>query len=168
MSKGKYAKWLTEEGQKELGDLAALHTDEELIAAMGVASSTFYNWLKKYPEIAAAIEKGRSSALAEEAVEAVEDSLYERCIGGTHTVMKGFKVREVKYDAAGKRISETEHVELVAEQVYVPADVNAIKFFLTNRKPERWKNRTEFSADDDTKESVETFLQRISEGGREF
>ena len=168
MSRSKKGKWTAPEGLRELEQKAATMTDAELIADMGVASSTFYKWLKDCPEIAGAIDKGRNGVLAAAAVKEVEGSLFERCVGGTHTVTKGIKVREVKYDGLGKRISEIERVELVQETVYVPADTAAIKFFLTNRAPEKWKNRTELSTDDDMKESIEAFLQRQGEGGREF
>ena len=169
MSRSKKAKWTAPEGLQELERNAAIMTDAELIAVMGVASSTFYKWLKDCPEIAGAIDKGRNGALAAAAVKEVEASLFERCVGGIRTVQKAMKVKTVEYDEmTGKRLRETEKIELAAEQVFVPADTAAIKFFLTNRAPERWKNKTELSADPETTESVEEFLRRIADGGREF
>ena len=166
--KGKCAKWLEPEGLKEVEALAATHTDGEMSKALGCAPSTYFKWLKTYPQMAEAVERGRTGAQAEKAVQAVEASLFERCIGGVHNVAKAMKIRTVEYDeATGRRVRETERIELATEQVYVPADVGAIKFFLTNRAPEKWKNRTELSADPETQESVETFLERIG-GGREF
>lgn len=169
MSKAKYRDWTSTEGLARLEAMSATKTDEELIREMGIASSTFYAWLKKYPEMAEALTHGRTSAMAAEAVERVEDSLFDRCIGGTREVAKAIKIKTVEYDeTTGRRLRETERIEMAVEQVYVPADVNAIKFFLTNRAPEKWKNRTELSADPETQESVENFLAKLGEGGREF
>lgn len=171
MGKGKLAQWRTPEGLKRIEEWAAERTDEELIAAMGVASSTFYRWRRDVPEIDGAIEAGRTGALGQENIRKVEASLFERCLGGVQTVLKGFKVKEVVYNEMGRRIREVERVELVAEQTFVPADTNAIKFYLTNRAPEKWKNRTELSADPETQQNVEEFLRSLAAedgGGREF
>lgn len=167
MPHGKYQRFLTPEGQKQLSDWAAVQTDEELARSMGIASSTFYKWQQVHPEISDAIERGRTGALAEKAVETVEASLFERCIGGVHEVAKAMKIKTVEYDeVTGRRLRETERVELAMEQVYVPADTNAIKFFLTNRAPEKWKNRTDLTAE--TTEGVEAFLKSLGGGEREF
>jgi len=169
MGKGKLAQWTTPEGLARIEAWAAEKTDEELIAAMGVASSTFYRWRAQHEEIEAAIVSGRTGALGQENIRKVEASLLERCLGGMQPVMKAVKLREVIYDAQGRRVREEERVELAAETVYVPADTAAIKFFLTNRASEKWKNRTELSADPETRESVEEFLRRFAgDGGREF
>lgn len=169
MGKGKLAQWMTPEGLAKIEDWAASKTDEEMIAGMGVAASTFYRWRAQHDEIEDAITAGRTGALAQANNKAVEESLLERCLGGVKTVRKGFKVKVVVYsDETGRRVREEEHVELVEEEVYVPADTQAIKFWLTNRAPEKWKNRTELSADQETRESVEEFLRSLGEGGREF
>ena len=166
---GKLAKWKTPEGLAKLEEMAAACiTDNELMAQMGIANTTFYRWRAENEEIENAIVAGRNGAAAEAHNKAVENSLLERCLGGEHTVMKAMKVKEIAYDERGRR-REEERIELVAETVYVPADTNAIKFWLTNRSPDKWKNRTEFSADPETRESVEDFLLRIADGGgREF
>lgn len=168
MAKGKLAQWMTPEGLAKIEEWAASRTDEEMIAGMGVAASTYYRWREQHDEIENAINAGRTGALAQANNKAVEESLLERCLGGVQTVMKGFKVKDVEYDERGRRIRETEHVELAAEQVFVPADTNAIKFWLTNRAPEKWKNRAELSADPETREGVEEFLRSLSGKGREF
>ncbi len=170
MGKGKLAQWTTPEGLAKIEEWAAARTDEELIAAMGVAASTFYRWRAQHEEIDNAIVSGRTGALGQENIRKVEASLLERCLGGVQVVAKGFKVRRTSYDERGHRVEE-EHIEMAAEQVYVPADTNAIKFFLTNRAPEKWKNRTELSADPETREGVEEFLRGLAAtdgGGREF
>lgn len=168
MAKGKLSQWMSPEGLAKIEEWAASRTDEEMIAAMGVASSTFYRWRAQHDEIEHAITAGRTGALAQENVRQVEASLFDRCLGGVQTVMKGMKVKDVVYNEMGRRIRETEHIELVAETVFIPADTAAIKFFLTNRAPDKWKNRTELSADPETREGVEEFLKRLGNGDREF
>ena len=169
MSRGKYVKWRTQEGLTRLSELAASHTDEEMIAAMGVSSASFYAWRLKYPEIEQAITEGRSGALAAANNAAVESSLLERCLGGVHQVRKAIKIRTVEYDeATGRRLRETEKIETAIEEVYVPADTQAIRFWLTNRAGDRWKNRAELSADPKTAGGIEEFLKSVEEGGREF
>lgn len=168
MSKAKYEKWLTAEGQRQIEEWAAVSTDEELATKLGVVPSTYYKWLKDYPEISEAVKRGREGAQARAANEAVESSLYSRCLGGAFAVQKGYKVRDVEYDERGRKIRETEHVEMVEETVYVPADVQAMKFWLTNRMPERWRNKTELSGDLNLGTTVEEYLQGLPEGGREF
>lgn len=168
MAKAKYKKWLTAEGQRQIEDWAAVSTDEELAAKMCVSVSTYYKWLKDYSEISEAVTRARAGAQGAAAVEAVEQSLYSRCLGGAFPVRKGHKVREIEYDDRGRKVRETERIELVEETTYVPADTNAIKFFLTNRAPEKWRNKTELSGDLNLGASVEEYLQGLPEGGREF
>ena len=170
MGKSKIDRWNTPAGIAKIEELAASSTDRELALAMGIASSTLYKWMAEYSEIADAVNRGRTSAQALANVQAVEDSLLERCLGGVKTVMKAVKLETVIYNEAGRRIREEEHVEQAAETVYIPADTNAIKFYLTNRAPDRWKNKTEVSADLGTMESIEDFLRRTEEdgSGREF
>ena len=52
------------------------------------------------------------------------------------------KVRSTSYDARGRRI-EREEIVLADEQVYIQPNVKAQIFWLTNRAPERWRNKIE-------------------------
>lgn len=168
MARGKLAQWISPEGLARLEEWAASRTDEEMIAGMGVAASTFYRWRAQHDEIENAITAGRTGALAQQNIRAVEASLLERSLGGTHVVAKAVKLKEVEYDERGRRVREVERVQMAEETVYVPADTAAIRFFLTNRAPEKWKNKTELAADPETREGVEEFLRSLTDGGREF
>ena len=171
MGKSKIDRWNTPAGITKIEELAAGSTDSELALALGIAASTLYKWMAECSEIADAIIRGRTGAQAVADVKAVEGSLLERCLGGPKTIMKAVKLREVTYDPEGKFEREIERVEMVAETVYVPADTNAIKFYLTNRAPERWKNKTEISADLEALGGVEEFLHSLTSaggGGRKF
>ena len=53
---------------------------------------------------------------------------------------KAFKVKEVYYDANGKRC-EKEHLETAEEDVAIPANEKAQEFWLANRKPDAWSRK---------------------------
>ena len=56
-------------------------------------------------------------------------------------------------------MSEDEKVVIVEETQHVPADVSAIRFYLTNRAPARWQNRVELEGAVHA-ESFEDYLAR--------
>ncbi len=159
----KIDRWLSREGLKQVEAWAAACTDQELAGKLGIARSTLAKWVKTSPEIAESISRGRADV---HAVEAVEKTLYERALGYTVPVKKAMKVRHVKYSDEGRRISEDEEIVLVEEEQHVPADVGAIRFFLTNRAPERWQNKVEMDATV-SGEGIEEYLsRRADEDGR--
>lgn len=139
----KIDRWITREGLKQVEAWAAECTDQELAGKLGVARSTLALWVKTNSDISDAVTRGRADV---HACEAVEKTLLERSLGYTIKVSKAFKVRRVEYDDMGKRRLEMEDVVYAEEDQHVPADVNAIKFFLTNRAPDRWANRVEMEA----------------------
>lgn len=136
----KYQEWLTEEGLiKVQGYARDGMTDTEMAEAMRISRSTLNTWLKKFPQMAAVIKAGK-----EVADRKVENSLFERATGKIVTLKKPIKVRKIIYDEnTGKKCSEAEEIEYVDEEEYIPADTKAIIFWLTNRKPDEWKQRVE-------------------------
>lgn len=139
----KIDRWITKEGLKQVETWAAQCTDQELAGKLGITRSTLALWKKTNSDISDAVSRGRADV---HACEAVEKTLLDRSLGYTIPVQRAIKVRRVEYDSTGKRILEKEEVVYVQEEQHVPADVNAIKFFLTNRAPERWANRVEMEA----------------------
>ena len=82
------------------------------------------------------------------------NSNYDQLYGALHLsdeeirkIRKAMKLRHVKYDDNGRRVSEEEEIVMVEEEQYVPADVGAIRFYLTNRAPERWQNKVEMETE---------------------
>ena len=70
----------------------------------------------------------------------VEESLYKACTGYTAQVVKHYKVKRVEYDeTTGKKIKEEEQLVSALDEIYVPPNISAQKFYLVNRLPERWK-----------------------------
>lgn len=142
MAKGKYKTWLTEDGLKKLAEMAPRLTDAEMAKEMGVSSSTYYDWLKRYPKMSEAVTRARTGADARAINESVEESLLDAARGGIRTIKKPMKVRSTSYDTRGRRI-EREEIVLADEQVYIQPNVKAQIFWLTNRAPERWRNKIE-------------------------
>ena len=71
-------KWLQEEGLTLLEGWARDGATREAIAQqMGVSASTFYRWIKRYPQLAQALRKGREVVDYQ-----VEQALLDRALGG--------------------------------------------------------------------------------------
>ena len=82
--KGKSEKWRTKEGLSILKGWALEgRTDAEIIREMGIATSTFYDWKLKYPEISEALKWGGeySNSIAVQ-------SLFKMVIGGSFPAIK--------------------------------------------------------------------------------
>lgn len=90
----------------------------------GVAVSTVFVWSQKHPEFAEAIR-----ATKDEADLAVEKALFQRATGYTVDSVKIFQYEGTPVEAKF--------------QEHVPPDVNAIKLWLTNRKPKEWRERVD-------------------------
>jgi hypothetical protein len=99
-------------------------TNFEVAAEFEVSHWTLFKWKMRFPEFAKACQLGKDAA-----DDRVKDSLYHRAIGYTYPATKFFAHE-------GEVIAEP-YVE------HVPPDVTAAKFWLTNRKPEEWKEKVE-------------------------
>ena len=123
----KYDNWLTENGLLKIQGWAMDGlTDEQIAHNMGIRRSTLYEWRKKFTSISDTLKKSK-----EVADRAVENSLYKRATGYFEVVEK----REKR-----------EHgvvVESVIITKQIPPDVTAVIFWLKNRKPDVWRDKTE-------------------------
>jgi len=142
----KYTEWLTEEGLIKIQGYARDGlVNSEIAKAMGISRTTLDKWKKMFPEIENAI-KGQKEVVDRK----VENSLFEKCQGKVVKLRKPMKVKKIKYDPkTGRKIEEKEVIEYTEQEEYIPADTNAIKFWLINRKPEEWKQRVEVAAQTD-------------------
>lgn len=156
----KIDRWLSREGLQQVETWAAECTDQELAAKLGVTRSTLALWKKTNSDISDAVSRGRAdvSACAQ-----VESTLLQRALGYDAVVKKAVKVRHVRYEN-GQRVSEDEEVQLAEETQHVPADVGAIRFFLTNRAPKRWQNKVEMEAAVQAEGFEEYLARREKEG----
>ena len=107
----------------------------EIAEMMGISRSTLYEWINKSQDISDSCARGCA-----EADENVEGALFKKCMGYNAIIKKPMKVRRIRYEN-GRKVEECEEIVEVSEEVHVPADSNAQKFWLINRQPDRWQTQ---------------------------
>lgn len=114
----------------------------EIAGKLSLAVSTFKDYLRRgndgeepYTDLSACF--ARACAPADDEVEA---SLYRLAVGYNAPVKKLFKLKKTIYDPdTGKKIGEEETLVEGLEEVHIPANVLAQTFWLTNRRPDKWR-----------------------------
>lgn len=138
MAKGKYEYWLTADGLLRLEAYARDGlTDEQIAKNLNITPSTLYEWKKRFSEFSEALKRGKEVVDVE-----VENALLQKALGIRETIKKAVKLKEVNYEN-GKRVSEKERIEYADEEVYIPPDTTAGIFWLKNRKPAEWRDKSE-------------------------
>lgn len=130
MAKGKYQDWLTPDGLITIQGWARDGlTDEQIAHNIGIAVGTLYEWKKSYPEFSDALKKGKAPVDFE-----IENTLYKRAIGFEYeeTITEIFEL-----PGGGQR----KHIKKFKK--YAPPDTTALIFWLKNRKPDVWQNKSE-------------------------
>jgi hypothetical protein len=127
---------------KELCERGA--TNSELARFFGVSVFTIRAWRMQYEEFATAVRVGK--AIADQRV---EEALFERAIGYDYDCDLG----------RGKSVIR-----------HIPPDIGAIKVWLYNRRPDRWKEKVEFAgigsmADRSRQEIKRALVQKMVEWG---
>jgi hypothetical protein len=112
------------EGARKLARLGA--TDEEIADFFKISTRTLYRWKITHEEFCQALKAGK-----DEADDRVERSLYQRAIGYERDAVKIFM-------PAGK----DEPVYAPYKEAVTP-DTTAAIFWLKNRKPDEWRDKTE-------------------------
>ncbi len=121
-------------------------SDADIAKNFGISVNTFYVYMKKYDEFSKAIQRGKRPANI-----IVENALYKRCTGYTFDEVK----KRHYVDETGKK--RVEHTVTTKEVI---PDINAIRFWLTNREPEMWKNfREEVVSGENSDEKIKEQLQ---------
>lgn len=122
-SKGKYERWLTDEGLELVTGWARRGlTDEQIAHNCGITAKTLYEWKKKFSKFCEALKNGKEVADIQ-----VENALYKRAVG---------------YQYQEKTVEESENgtkVKFVTKEI--APDVTAQIFWLKNRRPESWRDR---------------------------
>lgn len=147
MAKGKFAPWITEDGLLQIEGWARDGLiDEQIAKNIGISRTTFYEWVKRFPNIADALKKGRAPVDIE-----VENALLNCALGFIKTVRKPFKVKKKTRYPDGK-VEETEIIEYADEDEYIPPNTTAQIYWLKNRKPDDWRDKPVV---EETKQTVE-------------
>jgi hypothetical protein len=92
----------------------------DIAEACEVSPQAVDKWMVRWPEFAAATRVGWEASCAR-----LERSLYQRALGGP------FKTQ--------KAVGTGKGVEVVEVEEYLPGDVNAAKWLLASRAPDKWK-----------------------------
>ena len=122
--------------------LAALEqglSNKDAATAAGVNEDTFYTWMKEKNEFPELVQRAKEAG-RQNAVRDVEAALLN--------LAKGCEWEDVRTEYESKLNPQTGKYEpVIKKQVRVkkrvPANTEAIKFYLTNKAPEVWKNRLE-------------------------
>ncbi len=102
-------------------------TESDMAALWGLEVKTIWNWKQKFPTFLRAMEEGKQLA-----DDYLERSLYRKAMGYEHDDEEILVVQ-----------GKIERVKTVKR--YAP-DTAAAKFWLTNRRPRRWRDRQEVQA----------------------
>ena len=117
-------------------------TNKEAAERAGINEDTLYTWLKEKPDFSEMAKRARKDGEAN-AIHRVENSLLELAMG--------FEYEEVATEYESRPNPDPE-----AKDKYIPVikkqkrtkkrivqSVEAIRFYLSNKCPEEWKNRTD-------------------------
>lgn len=121
-------------------------TAKEIAKKLSVSDATFFKYLalgrkgeEPFKEFAEAFT--RACEVPDDEVEA---SLYKLACGYTVSLEKTFKVKHAEFDpVTGRKIAEYEELVKDYDETHVAANVEAQKFWLTNRRRDRWAYKPE-------------------------
>lgn len=99
-------------------------TDKDIADFFEVTETTVNNWKIEFPEFFESIKRGKQIADSN-----VADRLYQRALGFEH-------------DSEEIKIVEGSIERVKVRKVYAPDPTSAI-FWLKNRQPEKWRDRSE-------------------------
>ena len=125
-------------------------SQEEIAKKLHITKSTLALYLKKgregqepYSELSDCFARA-----CEEPDDEVEAALYKLALGYTVDLEKTFKIKKAEYDpTTGKKIKEYEELVIGIDQQHVPANVEAQKFWLANRRRDKWSYKPETGGD---------------------
>lgn len=131
-AKGKYQEWLTEDSLLLIQGWARDGlTDEQIAKNMGINAATLYRWMNDHCEIRKKIKEGRKPVDLE-----VENALLKTALG--------YDVEEETWERKFNRVTgEWEMILTKKQKKYIPPSYTAQIFWLKNRKPNEWKDRTD-------------------------
>lgn len=134
-AKGKYA----EKAPEILKYISQGYSNKDAAEKAGISQETFYTWLETKSEFSEAFKEAKKQG-DKVRINSVESALLD--------IARGFEYEEVKTEYESQLNPATGKYEpTIKKQVRTKKRVvpnsEAIKFFLTNKAPEEWKNRIE-------------------------
>ena len=116
-------------------------TDQQIASNIGVAYSTFRDWVGKFPALSASLKEGKAPVDIE-----VENALLKRALGFTYeeTVTEIDEYPSSNVDENGDVITrKVVHTKTVVKTAL--PDTTAQIFWLKNRRPDRWRDKQELT-----------------------
>ena len=122
----KYTEWITEEGLLKIEGWARDGlTDKQIAENIGVAYSTFRDWIKRFPALSAPLKRGKEVIDRQ-----VENALLKRALG-------------YEYVETTKKLTDLGLTVTKQVTKQVAPDTTAQIFWLKNRKPKEWRDKKE-------------------------
>lgn len=106
-------------------------TDAEVAEFFGVSVRTIHRWKLVHDDFCQALTAGK--AIADDRV---ERSLYQKATGYDYTEQQAIKLKVGQHE---------EKVEVVDVTRHSPSDTTAAIFWLKNRRPDDWREKTELA-----------------------
>lgn len=128
--KPKYSRELLPQIEQWLNEGAI---NKDICEKLNINQDTFYQWLKRYPELVEVI--ARAKAVANDKV---VNALYKRALG--------YEYEEVTTEIQQVGDKQVKQVKKVKK--HVPSDTHACSIWLYNRDRENWKSRYEITGKD--------------------
>ena len=108
-------------------------SESQISYNLGISRSSLENYKKSNLDIVNSLKRGKSRASFK-----VENALYKKATGYVVKETVPCKVKDTYYDDKGNKCMK-ENIVVVETEKEVPADVQAIKFWLINKEKGRWK-----------------------------
>lgn len=141
MNNGKYKKWLKDENLAKVTKWAKDGLfDCQIADKMGINKSTFYEWIKIYPEFSDAIKKGKEIADKE-----IVNALYKRALGYSYKEIREEYVTDDNGVIRDKDGKSTKEVTVTHKSE--PPNTAALIYWLNNRRPDEWSNKSKLDVD---------------------
>lgn len=110
-------------------------TDKKLADFFNVCEDTITNWKSENIDFFVSIKRGKDYYDNGRA----EDSLINRVLGMEITEERQ-TIRRMVIDGQDPDSTEGQIIDTTVTKKQIPPDVNAIRYWLNNRNPKRWKN----------------------------
>lgn len=121
-------------------------TDKKLANFFDVVEKTINNWKKEHPKFLQSIRAGKEIADMD-----VAKSFFNNAKGFVAVSRKPIKIRV--WDSEAKRL--VEKIEMTTETTQHAPNTEAGKFWLKNRQPEMWKEKSEVSTSYENEKPLE-------------